>query len=103
MDENLPRALGMVWYALDDYAEVLRVMEDSHLLPRTYTEWRLKAETGEKRRRREGLIVFRVPLDPKTFPEWCRERGLNVDAKARTRFAAESAYAQYMNLHGKSH
>lgn len=101
MEEKKVQALGMVWYERDDYAEVLRVMEDRHLLPPTFVQWRMSAEAGEKRYRREGLLVVRAPLDPKTFPEWCKGRGLNVDAQARTRFASEFAYAKHMNQHQK--
>lgn len=85
------RVTGMVWYKAEHYDAICRVMADGHQLPATFHEWRMKAETGEKVRRRSGEIVVRVFIDPETFPDWCRARGLNIDAKARNLFAALGA------------
>lgn len=90
------RAVGMVWYHAEDYSAIFRIMTDSNILPRTFHEWRMKAETGEKKFRREGHIVVRAYIDPETFPDWCRSRGLEIDAKARIEFANAAA----MEAHG---
>jgi hypothetical protein len=91
--EHLMNALpilitGMVWYRAEDYDAILGIMADGHKLPRTFVEWRMKAEAGEKQRRRLGETVVRAYIDPETFPDWCRARGLNIDAQARMQFAA---------------
>lgn len=96
---DTPVALGMVWYRLEDYDAVRRVMADGHKLPATFVEWRMQAERGEKQMQRSGKTVFRAFIDPETFPDWCRARGLNVDAHARNRFAADFAYVEYMRTH----
>lgn len=83
--------IGMVWYRLEDYDAILGIMADRQKLPGTYSEWRMKAETGEKKFRREGKIVVRAMIDSKTFPDWCRSRGLNIDSHARNQFAATVA------------
>jgi len=82
------RALGMVWYRAEDYSAILRIMSDRNKLPAQYAIWRMQAESLEKKLRREGHIIFRAYIDPETFPEWCRSRGLNIDAEARNQFAA---------------
>jgi hypothetical protein len=84
--------LGIAWYREDDYPSILDVMTDSHLLPRTFREWKKRAESTESQALREGKIVVRAVIDPKAFPGWCVVRGLNIDAKARTAFANEEAY-----------
>lgn len=86
-----PTVIGISWFELDDYPSIRAVMTDADRLHRTYTEWRLAAEQAERKLRREGHFVVRVPLLAEPFVAWCSERGLNVDANARMRFANEGA------------
>lgn len=97
---SLPiRALGMVWYRAEDYDAILRIMTDRHILPSHYHVWLMNAETGEKKYRRDGYIVIRAYIDPETFPDWCRTRGLNVDAEARMQYANITAHDHVRNTH----
>lgn len=82
---------GMVWYRLEDYADALAVMEDRNKLPSTYSLWRMRAEQAEKEQHRLGRSTTRVYIKPAEFVTWCRERGLNIDAKARNEFAVLGA------------
>jgi hypothetical protein len=91
------QALGIPWYRREDYARILAVMTDANLLPRTHEQWLRKAEDVERRCKGQGMTVVRAVIDPDTFPDWCRTRGLNVDAKARTEFANEHAYLTVKN------
>jgi hypothetical protein len=84
--------IGMVWYKPEEYDACLAIMEDRKKLHTSYHLWRMAAETGEKRFRREGKTVIRAFIDPKTFPEWCRNRSLHIDAHARNQFAARVAH-----------
>lgn len=84
--------LGIVWYREQDYPAVLRIMADANLLPRTFQQWHQIASQTESRLRAEGRMTVRAILDPATFPAWCRQRGLQVNAAARNTFAAEQAY-----------
>lgn len=93
------RVTGMVWYHLEDYSAILRIMADGSKLPRTFTEWRLKAEAGEKKLTREGHTIVRAYINPETFPNWCRARNLDIDAHARTLFANMVA----KEAHGTTH
>lgn len=88
----------MAWYRAEDYDAILGIMSDSHKLPDTFGEWRLKAENGEKELTASGHIVVRAVIDPKTFPDWCRSLNLNVDAKARMHFANLAA-REYVERH----
>lgn len=95
-------AFGFAWYHLEDYDAIRRVMADGHQFPATFSEWRMKAETGEKKFRREGKVVVRVFIDPETFPDWCRARGLNIDAHARMLYASLIAKDKIAGAHGES-
>ena len=83
--------IGIPWYELEDYANIYAVMEDRHLLPKVYSIWRMKAEQIERQQRRQGKVVVRAHLRAGDFKAWCAARGLNVDAHARTQFAAWAA------------
>lgn len=93
------RAVGMVWYHLEDYSAILRIMTDSAKLPRTFHEWLMQAEANEKKLRRDGHTIVRIFVDPKTFPDWCSARSLNVDAQARMLYASTIA----KETHGTTH
>jgi hypothetical protein len=88
------RAIGISWFNESDYPEVLRIMVDAHVLPRTFRDWQEKATKQFSQLEAEGFKVFRAVIDPKSFPGWCAMRGLDIDAKARTRFASEYAARQ---------
>jgi hypothetical protein len=79
--------IGMAWYRPEDYATILRIMEDRERLFDTYEEWLMGAERGEKSMRLQGSVVVRVYIDPITFPQWCLDTGHNIDAKARMDYA----------------
>lgn len=77
------RAVGLPWYLRQDYPRILDIMEDAENLPATWFEWNKKAERHQRDAERQGHIVIRAVIDPDDFPDWCRTRGLNVDAEAR--------------------
>ena len=89
---NTVQIVGMVWYKPETYDACMRIMEDRTKLHASYHLWRMDAETGEKRFRRDGKTVVRAYIDPETFSEWCLTRSLNIDAKARNQFAANIAH-----------
>lgn len=97
------RVGGISWYAREDYAAVLNVMRDPEVLPDTYEQWLQKAERQLRDWEAKGWIMIRAIIDPKTFPEWCRARGLDVDAKARMAFANEIAAAEAREVLDKRH
>ena len=97
---NTPiRIIGMVWYRAEDYDAIRRIMTDSDKLPALFHIWRMNAEIGEKKYRRDGHTVVRAFIDPETFPDWCRTRGLSIDAKARMEYANLIAYEHARNTH----
>jgi|SRR4051812_7449569 hypothetical protein len=93
------RAVGISWYGRKDYNRARLIMVDRHVLPPTFDEWRKKAGAQESEAKRKGFVVVRARIDPDKFLEWCREKSLPVDAKARTAFAAEVAMKHVKAMH----
>jgi len=81
-------ATGIPWYRRADWSWIVAVMDDADRLPASYDAWLAKAEQVIQNVEREGGIAVKAHLDPDAFPAWCRERGLNVDARARMQYAS---------------
>lgn len=82
---------GVAWFSKEDYAELKKLFTDGDKLPATYEQWLAKAENLVENLRRDGHIVVKAHIEPKAFAEWCRSRGLNINSRARIRFASEFA------------
>jgi hypothetical protein len=86
------QAIGMAWFKRENFDRLRRLFKDGHKLHRTYDEWLAAAEAGRKRYEVQGFRVVCVDIDPDHFPEWCREKGHEVDANGRTAYASYIAY-----------
>lgn len=97
MNQSPIRATGIAWFRPEDYDRCRQLFSDGHGLNKRYQDWHQAAQGLYERLTRSGHIVEKVYIDPETFPAWCAERGLNVDAQARMRFANEFVYRKYAN------
>ena len=88
------RVVGIAWYRAQDYGQIRRIMVDAADFPATYRQWREVSERLESDLKQQSHVVLRAIIDPEIFPEWCKTRGLNIDAAARTMFANEVARRQ---------
>lgn len=79
--------VGIAWFRQQDYNAALSVMEDATLLPKSFESWLALAEKLFERLENEGRVPIKAYIDPATFPSWCAERGLKVNAHARMQFA----------------
>lgn len=91
------RVVGVAWYRREDWKEIRRIMADRHVLPRHYKQWLEGAEKTLDHLRLQGVLAEKAYIDPETFPDWCRARGMDIDAKARTTFAAETVARKYQD------
>ena len=89
-DEPPMIGVGIPWYRRNDYSRILKVMIDSDNLSPTYDEWEKRAKHAERQYSARAK-VYRVEIRPEKFVAWCAERGLNVDADARIKFASDPA------------
>ena len=88
-------AIGVTWYRREDYERLKAMFKDGEKLPDTYEDWLAKAQVTVLTLAADRLRVERAYIDPETFPKWCEEKGLEMDADARTDFAAEFARAKH--------
>ncbi len=95
---NQVQGIGMVWYREEDYDQLKAMFEDGHKLPGTFLRWQDQAEQGRKKFTREGKVVVKTYIDPKTFPEWCSVNGHRIDAAGRNEFACRDAYRILMEV-----
>jgi len=80
--------IGIAWFRDGgSYRRALKIFDDAQDLPSSYGEWLFKAEQLYELIERSGKVPVKAEIDPDTFAAWCRNRGLNIDADARTEFA----------------
>lgn len=89
-----PMLQAMVWYKEEHYVQLLSIFDDADLLPPLYTDWLNRAEKKKAEVEAAGNQVIKVFIDPQTFPEWCTEKNIKMDADARSQLALEVAQAQ---------
>jgi hypothetical protein len=102
MSENsIPQILCMVWFKSENWETLLNMFTDRHVMPATYEKWLQKAEAGFRHNESIGRTVIKVDIDPERFSVWCADRELDIDAKARAKFAGEIGYRMYCDQSGK--
>jgi hypothetical protein len=92
---------GIGWYRREDYDRLKAMFVDGHKLPATYDSWFKSAQGIHDKLTSEGHVVVKVEIDPDRFPEWCRARGLEMDAKARAAYGNESAADKKASMPGE--
>lgn len=99
--KNLPKAVGLIWYKdKEDFLKARAIFTDAFLLPDTYEEFLIKATELIAKIEASGMPVVKAELNPETFPAWCKERSLNVDAKGREAFG-NAAALEFLKKSGK--
>ena len=84
-------SIGIAWYAREDWPRAVNVFSDRLLLPSSYDKWLAGAESLADRIRMKGDTPVKVYIDLSSFPDWCRIRGYEPNAKARSEYAQQSA------------
>lgn len=92
---DVPIIVPIAWYRRGDYPELLKLFADGAKLPATFDDWLAKAEAAEHSAKLAGRASARIIIRPRTFAEWCKERQVVPDAKARLDFIGEQAVALY--------
>lgn len=93
-----PMIQAMVWYKEEHYERLLSLFDDKHLLPLTFRHWLARAEEKKSEVEALGNQVIKVFIDPETFPEWCKNKNLPLDANSRSLLAIEVAKAQSFSM-----
>jgi hypothetical protein len=85
--------IGIAWYHREDYLALKAMFRDGKKLPDTFDDWRKIVRESTEMLRGDNVEIVKAYIDPKTFPEWCRARGMKMNAKARMQYPAEYARA----------
>jgi len=93
-----PSVQALVWYKEEDWQALKEMFVDGDRLPETYSDWLRRAEEMKEQVQAAGDAVIKVYIDPQTFPVWCGEKGLQMDAEARSQLAIEVAQARSFSL-----
>ncbi|SDP14817.1 hypothetical protein [Desulforhopalus singaporensis] len=93
-----PMIRAMVWYRQEHYLELRKIFADGDQLPVTFDQWLSRAEKKKEEVESIGDQVIKVYIDPETFPQWCREKNIPMDADSRSRLAIEVAQAQSFQM-----
>ncbi|HEY2975644.1 MAG TPA: hypothetical protein VGJ48_24230 [Pyrinomonadaceae bacterium] len=81
--------VGFAWYRPEQWQRVRDISSDAGALEDSYEEWLSLAEQKLKELSSSGLQVEKVDVHSEQLILWCNERGLEVNAQARSRYAAE--------------
>ena len=94
MSTEAAEVTGIPWYDPSTYGRILEIMEDAHLLPKTYEKWLCGASEVVAHAQQNGDHPVKVRIDPIEFQEWCAAQGFAADSQARVEFAYLVAQAQ---------
>lgn len=96
--QSQPSVQAMVWYKEEHWDTLKQMFVDGDRLPPTYEEWHRRAEEMKEQAQAAGDAVIKVFIDPETFPEWCKQKGVEMDSEARSQLAIEVAQEQSFAL-----
>ena len=96
--DHQPSLQAMVWYKKEEWEILKEMFVDGDMLPVTYEDWLSRAEQMKNEVQAAGDAVIKVYIDPETFPEWCTQKGLEMNSEARSQLAIEVAQAQAFSL-----
>jgi hypothetical protein len=97
MSSKQDMVVGLAWYRPQQWQRVRDISTDADDLEETYEDWLRLADNKLAELRASGLRVEKVDIDSEQLVLWCNEHGLELNAEARSRYAAEKLRDQDMN------
>src|SRR5205823_11750763 len=88
-ESNQKIVVGFAWYRREQWERVRDIASDAGEFEDTYEEWLRVAEQKLSELAAAGLDVKKVDVDSEQLILWCNEQGLDMNAQARSRYAAE--------------
>ena len=83
-----PVKAAIAWYKPNQWQRLREIAEDRDELEATHEEWEILAEKALKDFAAKGLPVTKITVDTEELLPWCNERGLKVNGKSRSQYAA---------------
>ena len=83
--------IALSWFTNKTEYDAVKVVAGVKDMPSTFDEWKVLAEKFERRETAKGIRVIRSIIKADEFFAFCSKNGLNVDSKARIRYATHWA------------
>lgn len=90
-DDPSATAVGICWYAREEYARARELSVDGDEFHETYEQWERNALQLVRKLRGVGVQVCKVPIVLDEVLAWCAERSKPFDSSARSEYAMEWA------------
>ena len=81
--------VAVAWYPREEWEKLRKVAVDADGMESTYEEWLAHAEMAMGAAEQSGHQVAKVIVPVDHLVAWCRKKGLAIDGKARSQYAAE--------------
>ncbi len=88
MAKQTQTRVGVAWYKPSEWEQLRQAVTDPERLELTHREWLQIAKKGCRELQANGFDYERVIVAVDELVAWCRDRGVPVDADARSQFAA---------------
>ena len=80
---------GVAWYSSAQWQHLREVAADPERLENTYQEWLAVVDQAWKKIEASGIALVKVPIDVSELIEWCRDRSVPIDGRARAKYVVE--------------
>jgi hypothetical protein len=85
----MAKKLALPWYDRQDWTRLHQLFVERDCMPPEYDTWKERALRAERRYRKKGYQVVRVPITPQDLQSWCSKSGRAITLNARHEFAWE--------------
>ena len=93
------RPVAVAWYRRPQWEARRQVADDKDSLDTTYVGWQVGAEKTVQELSMAVAQVRRIEVDVDELVKWCRHRGLQNTAAARSQYVAELAARSDKSTH----
>lgn len=88
------QGMAIPFYSEAEWHKAKAACTDGHTFHATYGQFVAVVGAKQAQLMAQGIPTIRVYIDVDTFTAWCRRHGREIDAKARSEFAARQAAQQ---------
>jgi len=79
----------IAWYRREQWSLLKKVSADAEELEDGYDEWQQNAEQTIQKFIAQGMQIRKVDIDVNELVQWCQAKGIAVDGRSRSQYAAE--------------
>lgn len=83
--------IGIGQYRKEDYNEILSLSEDRENMDATWEDWKKSKAKAVKNFKIGGVYPIDIVVIPSELVNYCREQGLKINGKSRSKFIASKA------------